>query len=125
MDESKKLKVHEFDNATELLAVEQENKKVSFQLERERIALERDVQAERFLFETAQKEQHARMSGIDNELGKQRIATENTKNAALSLVESLPTIASCFQVKELNIRDDTLARMAGEVVRLVVKEARS
>ncbi len=125
MDETKKLKAHEFVNATELLAAEHENKKAAFKLERERIAVERDVQADRFTFETAQKEHQAKVGGIEDRVTRQRIETANTESAALSLVKALPEIASALQVKELNIRDDTLARMAGEVTRLIAREARA
>jgi hypothetical protein len=80
-------------------------------LEEQFIAVERAVQQKRFEAQVERKKHQLQVNEMDETMSRRRIETANVQDVKLALVNHLPAIAGSLQIKELNITQDTVARL--------------
>jgi len=95
------------------------------QLERRVIAVERQVQEERFGVEAERKEHQVQLDALDDTMARRRIETANGADAALALVNQLPAIAGALRINELNLTEDTVARLGRGLSEFLTKAAKA
>jgi flotillin len=100
-------------------------KKEVLRLEQQVVAVERAVQEKRFKVETERKEHQVRVNEMDEVMSRRRIETSNTEDVKLALVNNLAAIAGALQIKELNITEDTVARLGRALSELLTKAAKA
>jgi hypothetical protein len=87
--------------------------------------VEREVHQERFEAEAESKKHQVELSELDDTMARRRIETANEADATLALVNHLPAVAAALQIKELNITEDTVARLGRSLSEMVTKAAKA
>jgi flotillin len=117
----KEAAIADFASQVETAGAETLKKKEVLLFEQEIIALQRDVQNERFKAETESKKQQVNLGEMEDALAKRRIETANGADVTLAFVNHLPAVASALQLKELHITEDTVTRLGRTLSELLTQ----
>jgi flotillin len=116
--------IAEFASQIETARAETLKKKAILRLEQQVVAVEREVEEERFEAEAESKKHDVELGEMDETMARRRIETANAADLALALVNHLPAIAGALQIKELNLTEDTVTCLGRALSELLYKAAR-
>lgn len=86
----------------------------------ERLSIvEREVQEALFAVEGSRRRHDNAIDEIRNAMERRRAETANLADPVLALIKRLPEALSSLSPNQLNIGDDTLARVAGQIINLL------
>jgi hypothetical protein len=120
----KEAAVAEFALQMETAGAEAQQKKEVLRLDQQVIAVQREVQEQRFEAETEIKKHQVALGEMDDALARRRVETANLADAMLALVNHLPAVAGALKVNELNITEDTVSQLGRALAGLLKKDGK-
>lgn len=121
----KEAAIAEYASQTETAGAETLKRKEVLRLDQQVITVQREVQQERFEAEAEIKKHQIELAELDDMLARRRIETTNVADPMLALVNHLPAIAGALKINELNITEDTVARLGRTLSELMAKAAKT